>query len=162
MVFGVPFLAAGVFALLTTFGILPLGKANGTATANRPVVSLMGVVFTAVGTVFVFGRSRTTLDLLRRTVSQEWSLGVPVRARIHPLDAYTAVTLDFVKGDSDTADSFAIGLKAREGPDLGICSFTTYAQSLDCAVAVARHLQVDLEDNPTARIIRVASTDLTR
>ena len=149
--FGLPFFAAGVFMCLGTIGVVPVRTANDLA---RPVMALMGLAFTAVGGALVFGRSWTIVDRTQRQVVKQLGLLIPMRESIVPLDRYTAVTLAFVPGDSDSNDKFPIALKAETGPDLPLCSFTTYPDARACAAAIADHLHVDLEDASTDHPVR--------
>ena len=117
-VFGLPFFAAGVFLVLTVVGVVPVSNADELPALAWPVLVLMAIAFTAVGGALVFGRSWTTIDRAQREVSKQWGLIVPLKERVFSLDGYNAIRLDFVQGDSDTADQFPIALKARTAPDL--------------------------------------------
>jgi hypothetical protein len=107
--FGVPFFAAGVFVILCVAGVIPLSNGHEMPRWGWLAMAFMGVVFTGVGGTFVFGRVWTTLDVTRRLVIKPWGLLIPIRERTHPLTGYSAVTLGFVRGDSDTSDRFPIG-----------------------------------------------------
>ncbi len=158
-VFGLPFFAAGVFMFLVTFGVVPVSNADEMPGWGWPALMLMGAAFTAVGGALVFGRSWTTIDRSQRAVIKQWGLVVPLKERTFPLEGYTAVTLGFVQGDSDTSDRFPVGLKARAGTDLPLCSFTVYGESRACAVAVAKHLHLDIEDASTDHAVRLSSSE---
>jgi hypothetical protein len=160
--FGLPFFAAGVFMLLVTAGIVPVSNANEMPRLGWVVLFFMGVVFSAVGGAIAFGRTWTTLDISQRLVIKQWGLLIPLRERTYPLTGYSTVTLGFVRGDSDTADRFPIGLKGQSGPGVPLCSFTTYATSRECAIAVARHLHLDVEDSTTDHPVRVTPADAER
>jgi len=161
-VFGLPFFAAGVFLILTGLGIVPVSNADEMPEFAWPVLLLLGGAFTAVGGTLAFGRSWTTIDCTQRRVIKQLGLLMPLRERTFPLDEYTAVTLGFVQGDSDTSDRFPVGLKARAGADLPLCSLTAYAESRACAAAVARHLHLDIEDTSTDHPIRLSSSQSDR
>jgi hypothetical protein len=160
--FGIPFFTAGVFVILSVGGIIPISNASDIPPWGSLAMALMGLVFTGVGGTFVFGRIWTTLDVTRRLVIKQWGLLVPLRERTYPLTGYSAVTLGFVRGDSDTSDRFPIGLKAEAAPHLPLCSFTAYADSRECAIAVARHLHLDVEDSTTDHRVRVTPVDAER
>jgi hypothetical protein len=153
--FGMPFLAAGLFVLLSAAGVIPVSNANDMSKMTWPALMLLGTLFTVVGGVLVFGRSWTTIDIAQRTVSKQLGLLVPLRERTYPLGDYTAVTIGFVEGDSDSADKFPVALKARSGADLQLSSFTVFAESREYAAAVARHLQLDIEDRSTDHPVRL-------
>ena len=110
-----------------------------------------------------FGRSWTTIDRAQREVLKQWGLLVPLRRQSIPLEGYTAVTLGFVQGDSDSADTFPLTLKARSGADLPLCSLTQYAKARECARAIAEHLhmQIEVAATVTSRVEKIVSR-LTR
>lgn len=160
--FGLPFFGAGVFLFLTVIGTVPVQNADRLPPWAWLVLTLMAVLFTAVGATLVLGRSWVTLDLAQRAVLRQQGLLVPLREQRFPLGDYTAVTLGFIEGDSDTADRFPVGLKARSGTDLSLRSFTNYAESRAVAAAVARHLQFDIEDASTEHPVRRTAADAER
>jgi hypothetical protein len=161
-VFGLPFFGAGVFMMLTVAGVIPISNASEMSRWGWLALAGMGLVFTGVGGTLVFGRAWTTLDVTQRLVIRQWGPLIPLHERTHPLTGYSAVTLGFVRGDSDTADRFPVGLKAPSGINLSLCSFTTYATSRACAIAVARHLHVDIEDSTTDHRVDVTPADAER
>ena len=73
---------------------------------------------------------------------------------------YTTVTLAFVRGDSDSADKYPIGLKGNTVAPLQLCSPTQYAEARTCAAAVARHLGLDIEDTSTDHPARVTASEV--
>jgi hypothetical protein len=159
-VFGLPFFAAGVFLVLTLVGVVPVSNADELPALEWGLLILMAIAFTAVGGVLVFGRSWTTIDRAQREVTKQWGLIVPLKERAFSLDGYSAIRLDFVQGDSDTADQFPIALKARTAPDLRLCSFTAYANARQCARAVAEYLRVEVEDATTDHPVRLSATQI--
>jgi len=148
--------------ILSVAGVIPISNASEMPRWGWAAMAFMALVFTGVGGTLVFGRAWTTLDMTRRLVIKQWGPLVPVHERTYPLTGYSAVTLGFVRGDSDTADRFPIGLKAQSGTTLPLCSFTTFAQSRECAIAVARHLHLDVEDSTTDHRVRVTPADAER
>jgi hypothetical protein len=115
----------------------------------------MGAMFSLVGGGLTFGRSWTTVDATQRLVTKELGLLVPMRRETHRLEDYTAVTLEFQEGDSDTADRYPVGLKGRSGQDLQLWTSAQYADARACAAAVAEHLQLELEDASTDHPVRL-------
>src|SRR5262245_1046865 len=107
--FGLLFFAAGVFMLLVTAGIVAVSHGDEMPRLGWAALFFMGVVFSAVGGTIAFGRTWTTLDISQRLVIKQWGLLVPLREQTHPLNGYSAVTLGFIEGDSDTADRFPVG-----------------------------------------------------
>jgi hypothetical protein len=143
--FGVPFFAAGIFLLLTAGDAIPMGGTEDLGSWGRPLLGLMGIVFTGVGGTLVLGRSWATLDVAERAATKSWGLLVPFKAHARHLDEFTRVTIGF-ETDSDSADHFPVTLKARSGPDLVLCKLTDYAEARHCAAEAARHLRFALED----------------
>jgi hypothetical protein len=117
--------------------------------ATWPLLTLLGVVFTAVGSVLVFGRSWITLDTTRGVVEKQWGLLVPMRSCTHQVGGYAAVMLGFEAGDSDSADKFPVSLKADAGANLLLGSSTQYAEARAWAADIARHLRLEIEDVTT-------------
>jgi hypothetical protein len=154
-VFGLPFFAAGVFMLLTSMGLVPIQKGDDLAT--RIVLPLMGVVFTLVGGTLSFGRAWTTVDGTRREIVKQLGLMVPMHTVTRLIDDFTAVVLEFERGDSDSADKFPVVLKARSGRNHRLCSSTEYADARGCATSVAELLRLDFEDATTDHPVRLTA-----
>jgi hypothetical protein len=148
-VFGLPFFIAGLLMLLSVLGLLPWSSSSEFSRNGRPVLLLMGTIFTAIGSILVFGRSWTTLDIAQRIAIKQLGLVVRFWERTFRLDDYSAVSLGFVRGDSDSSDRFSGALKGRAGADLSLRSFGSYERAWQCAAAVAQHIRMDLEDAST-------------
>jgi hypothetical protein len=149
-VFGVPFLAAGVFVTLIGARIVPVENARDIPVWAWPLILLMGLVFVAVGGGLVFGRRWTVLDAGRGTVSRQWGLLVPMRGETHSLAAYDAVMVRLQAGDSDTADRYPILLRARGGgANYELQSSTQYGESREGGAAIAKLLRLPLVDAST-------------
>jgi hypothetical protein len=158
--FGLPFLAAGIFMILGALGLVPVSTNGGGSVYARPLVGVMGLAFAGVGGALVFGRKWTVVDTVNRRLVRQWSALVPLRESVSLLNAYTAVAIGFVKGDSDTADKFPVALKSTAGADLTVFAPASYAEARAGAVAIAEHLRVDLEDATTDHPTRQAFGDL--
>jgi hypothetical protein len=161
-VFGLPFFAAGVFVILGTLGIVPLSNPGGASGFARPLLGLMGLVFTGVGGMLVLGRKWTTLDTVGRCIVRQWGLLAPLHENVVALDDYSTVSISFVRGDSDTSDKFPIALKGRTGGNVTLFNPTTYADARTGAVAIAQHLHLDLEDATTDHPTRQPCDQLDR
>jgi hypothetical protein len=133
--FGLPFLAAGVFMILTSLGMIPVANVSDLGGWGWLALLFMGAMFSLVGGALTFGRSWTTVDATQRLIIKELGLLAPMRRETHRLEDYTVVTLGFQEGDSDTADSFPVGLKGRNGQDLQLWSSAQYADARACAAA---------------------------
>ena len=115
----------------------------------------MGLVFTAVGGALSFGRGWTTIDSTRREVIKQSGLMVPMYTTAQRIDEFNIVTLGFVRGDSDSADTFPVTLRSRAGVDLKLDSSTQYGDARAYATAVAALLRLDFEDATTDHPVRV-------
>lgn len=145
--FGLPFLAAGIFLVLAGIGILPLGNDPSLGWWGRPLLLFMGMVFAAVGGWLVFGRTWTIIDVTRGTLSRRRGLLLPMKGEEMPLANFRAVELGFTPGDSDSPDSFPVLLKgAGSSPDFNVKSSMSYGEAHDLATQIATLLQVPLED----------------
>lgn len=161
-VFGLPFLGAGVFLLLVTVGVVPLGNASTVPIYTWPLLAVMGTAFTAVGGWLALGRSWITIDRVQRRVRRQWGLLVPMRETLLPCHDATTVTLGFIQGDSDSADRFPVALTLTGGKDLRLASFTDYGKARDCARAVAGHLELQLEDASSDHTVRLRPSEAGR
>ena len=63
--FGLPFFSAGIFMLLAVTAIIPVSNSGAMPPWGWLALTGMGLVFTAVGAAFVFGRAWTTLRRCR-------------------------------------------------------------------------------------------------
>jgi len=149
-VFGLPFLAAGVFVTLIGTGVLRVQNADEVPRWGWPVLLFMGLAFVAVGSALVFGRSWTRLDTRRRRILKQWGLLSPMRTEENRLQDFYEVCLKFHGGDSDSADRYPVVLKAgMGGKDLEIYSSTNYGEARERAVFLARFLKLPLTDTST-------------
>ena len=158
-VFGIPFFAAGVFMWLSVIGLIPISNANEMSTWTWPLLVLLGMCIHRCRWNAGVGRPGRH-DRAQRELIKQWGLLIPLHHRAMPLEGYTAVRLDFVEGDSDTADRFPIALRSNIGPDLSLVSFTAYAQARECARAVAEHLRLEIEDTSTDHATRLSPAEI--
>jgi len=155
--FGLPFFATGIFMLLASFGIVTM-RSDGEAVTQAAAFAL-GVLFTFVGGVIAFGRSITSIDIAQQVLTKQWRILLPVRTWTYQLGQYNIVTLAFVRGDSDSADKYPIGLKGNSVAPLPLYSPTRYAEARQYAAAVARHLGLDIEETSTDHPARVTASE---
>ena len=149
-IFGVPFLAAGIFVTLIAARIVPLKNATDVPAWAWPLILLMGLAFVAVGGGLVLGRRWTILDAGRGTILKQWGLLVPMRGEAHSLADYDAVAVRFEAGDSDSAERYPVLLRAKGGgADLALQSATQYGESREAAAAIAKFLRLPLVDAAT-------------
>ena len=114
-VFGLPFLLAGIAVTLISIGLLPMRTAGDMPWFGRPLMMLMGVVFTLVGGALTLGRSWTTFSAVDRTVMTQIGLLVPMHTTTYRIDDYTAVQLGFASKKESRATKAAIGHAKKAG-----------------------------------------------
>ncbi|MFP5213986.1 MAG: hypothetical protein ACLGPL_11475 [Acidobacteriota bacterium] len=155
-IFGLPFLAAGIFMTLMGLGIVPVRS-----TGNQPglwVLLLMGSVFVVVGGGLVFGRQWITLDRARGTILKQWGLLFPLRGETLNPEDFTSVVLKYEPGDSDSSERYPVCLKSRFDKDVQIHTSTDYGFSREQAALAAGFLGFPLRD-VTTRHATVLSPD---
>jgi hypothetical protein len=149
-IFGLPFLAAGIFMLLASARVVPLDNASEVPAWSWPLLALMGLVFAAVGGGLAFGRCWIVLDGVGGRVVERWGLLVPLRSKARPLADFDAVLLCHQTGDSDSAESFPVALRALSGgPDQNLCSLPAYPEARALAARVARAIRLPLVERTT-------------
>lgn len=150
-IFGLPFLAAGVFATLVGIKVIPMGNAAQVPGWGWQVIFLLGLVFVAVGGHLVFARRWTTLDKAQGVVRKEWGLVIPMRVEQLNLIDFDAVVLRFIEGDSDTADRYPVSLKGKAPgrTDLMLSSPTEFGEAYDQAGFIANFLHMPMVDSST-------------
>ncbi|SEL99189.1 hypothetical protein SAMN04489760_10236 [Syntrophus gentianae] len=145
--FGLPFLAAGIFLMLTGLGLVPLENAQSMNWWSRPLLMAMGLIFAAVGGSLVFARTRITLDAAKGTMTRRWWLLLPIKNEEFRLKSYRSVELGFSSGDSDSPDTYPLVLKGGDAcPDFQLKNSTSYGESRQLAVHLAELLRVPLEE----------------
>ncbi len=158
--FGVPFFIAGLFILLIGLKIIPVSNANEVPWWSWLVFVFMGLAFTSVGSGMVFGRNWITLDMTRRRIWVAWGLLKPMRGQEYNLDDYEEITLKFIAGDSDTADSYPVSLKDVSGNnELAIFSTGNYGTSFEQATLLSNFINLPLKDLTTDHPITVKTEE---
>lgn len=156
-IFGLPFLAAGIFMMLICAGVVRLQGGESAPWFMMPVLLFMGLAFTLVGGTLVFGRSWTTLSSGDRTVVMQMGLLAPMSTKTHRVDDYNGVMVEFIRGDSDSADQYPVSLRARGGQNLRLFSSNNYAVARERATAIAALFDFEIEDSSTGRPIRLSA-----
>ncbi|HLY41221.1 MAG TPA: hypothetical protein VKR52_08400 [Terracidiphilus sp.] len=157
-IFGMPFLLAGAFMLLTAAAILPLRTGSGGAPA--PILIPMGFVFLAVGGIMVFGRQVLILDLHRRSIIRQLRLLIPLRTDERPLSDFNAVVTSHNPGDSEAPETYPVMLRASVGKDVTITKPLLFGESQRIAQHLARTLPLPMVDSTTDRELRVDPEDV--
>ncbi|HEY7186897.1 MAG TPA: hypothetical protein VH436_10125 [Vicinamibacterales bacterium] len=156
-VFGLPFLAAGIFMWLSLAGVIP-AKGLDSSTVTWIVMPLAALAFTAVGTTLVLGRVWTAIDRAEGTLEHQWGLLVAMHTTTTRLGDCVAIVIGFNAGDSDSADSFPLMLKSRGSESRKIASVGSYADARECAELIATLLNVDVEDATSDHAVSVPAS----
>jgi hypothetical protein len=147
-VFGFPFFAAGICAILVGLGFIELENAAEVEWWTWPVLLAMGAVFTAVGGGLMFGRRWISLERSRGVIERAWGLLVPLRYEEIPMQLYSTVSLRFDPGDSDSPDRYPVVLDPRGGgKELPLMSCGDYAAGRAGAERIASFLSMPLVDS---------------
>ena len=92
ILFGLPFLAGGVAALLDE----PLGLLKGSQPDVGEVIAELafGSIFTTIGLAFIFGRASIVIDRSCGEAVKTWGMLVPFSKRRYALSAFDIVTIE--------------------------------------------------------------------
>jgi hypothetical protein len=149
-VFGLPFLAAGIFLTLVGFRVILPSNSDEIPVWGWPLMVLMALAFVAVGGGLVFGRTWKTIDRSRGIISVQWGLLVPMKVTEYGLYDYSAVVLSYVAGDSDSSERYPVVLQGNvPKSNLTLTSPTSYPISREQAEMIARVLRLPLVDRST-------------
>ena len=156
---GLPFFLGGVFLLLVAVGVIPVENADELASWTAWLLGFMGLAFVAVGGRLALERTWTRLDLSRGRVVRLRGLLVPMTREEHRVEEYDAVLLSLEKGDSESADSYPLSLRARGNrPPLILCTGTDFGVARERAGVVASALGLPLVDTTTGHPSVTAAT----
>jgi hypothetical protein len=149
-IFGLPFLAAGVFLVLAAVGIVPMENAAEAPAWAWPVMAGMGLVFVGVGGGLALGRRWVTVDTGRNLVLSQWGPLLPLRTQEHRLGGFEEVRLVLRPGDGDSSDHYDVILRPRGGgKEVPLSSSALYGESRELAAAVAKLTGFPLMDAST-------------
>jgi hypothetical protein len=159
--FGLPFLAAGIFVVLIGLGLIRMENAEEVPAWGWPVMVLVGALFVAAGGAMVFGRGATVIEKERGIVSEEWGLLIPMKRKETSLTEFSAVTIGFLPGDSDSAARYPVKLEpSGGGKELILVSPIDYADALRQARVVAAALRFTLKDRTSDHEVAVPPGEL--
>lgn len=148
--FGLPFMAAGIFQLLAAVRIIPMSNAAQQPWWTWLILFGMGLVFTAVGSTLVFGRHWVDIDRSHRRIWLGWGLLRPLKGSSYDLDMYRKLLIRMEAGDSDTAASYLIYLVSESsGNEIKIFGSIDYGVTRAQAEMLMDFLRISLEDRST-------------
>jgi hypothetical protein len=157
MLFGLPFFAAGVFMLLVATGVLDT-KIEGNQQAAPYVLTFMGLIFSLVGGVLMFGRAGITIDRTMNKVSRWWGILLPMKVTEQSLHHFKHIELNRErrKSGNSSVTVFPVRLKS-DGTvkDIEYESSRNYSQARRTAETLSAYLRVNLEDISSGeRVVR--------
>ncbi len=163
MLFGLPFLAAGI--LVIVMGLLGKMNMEGGGPAPLLLVIPFGLVFALVGAGLMFGRAGIVIDKRSRTVTRWWGLLVPFKSETFPVEKVKAVTISrevrtshSSKGGSRSYTVYPVRLAGAAKP-VDVEESRDYEKARHRAEEVAKFLEVGLEDSSTGeKVVREAGT----
>ncbi len=156
MLFGIPFLAAGLFVIASGLGLLP-GKDHMPALIAVP----FGGIFALAGSLIVFGRRGCTMDRSRGVI-QYWSgLLAPMFRKTHRIEDIQQVTLtkEVRRSDRSSYTVYPVRLLG-DGIKLEIGETQRYEKSRRLAEQLAEFLSLPLADSSSGEVVIREPEDL--
>ena len=158
MLFGLPFLAAGV-------GIIGAGLSGAMTSEDGSAAPLLfiipfGLIFASVGAGVMFGRAGLTIDLTAKTITTWWGLLVPFKSTTHPLDKAEIVTIcrEVRRSKNSTYTVYPVRIKGFEKP-VNIEEPRNYAAARRKAEEIAKFMNLGIEDTTSGKaVVREAGT----
>ncbi len=145
--FGLPFFLAGLAMELTAAGVLHIAVESGKSAL--PGLAAVGLIFTVVGGVMVFGRRWATIDASRGCIVRSYGLLVPLHTRERLVSEFNAVVIAHEAGDSDSGEHYPVWLRSITGKDFGVSKPTEFGQSRSQAEYLSVFLRLPLVDATT-------------
>ncbi len=154
MLFGLPFLAAGLFMTLTALRIsgVPMDE-----DISPLILLILGLIFDGVGAGLTFGRSGIIVDRAAMTVSKWWGIMVPMKVTRYDLAGFDRIMVGKeTRRDSNSAKIvFPVCLAGgRGGEVVEYDAPTDYPTALRLSEDLARFLGRDIEDTVGGRSVR--------
>lgn len=150
--FGVPFLLAGLFLILSPLGLGFVQTEEGGTSSL--VMLLVGVPFTIVGAGLVLGRAGVVIDRRRGTAVKWWGLLAPMKQTEYRLNTFHHVSLNLQRGDSDSPDTYPVRLEDAAGQiTVQVVQPTDYLEARRTAEEVAALLGRSIEDSSSGQKI---------
>lgn len=152
-VFGLPFLAAGLFVLCSPLLGIPWKNASG-GPASWWFLIPFGSVFAAVGAGLVFGRTGIEVDRPTGTLRRWWGLLGPWVSREESLQRFDRVLLthEVRRSDSGSYTIYPVQL-AGGGAPITVASSRRYGTARQQAEGLAKFLQLTMEDRGGHEVI---------
>jgi hypothetical protein len=142
---GYRFFLAGCFISLSVLRALFLGSALRGG-GSLLVFAVIGIAFTSVGVLMMFGRRWLVMDFSRGLLVRRIGLLVPLRTQERPLTEFNAVVLAYDAGDSDSGESYPVRLRSSARSDLVVRTPAQFGESRALAAYLSDFLRLPLID----------------
>jgi len=146
--FGVPFFLAGIFLALQVTGVSHY-EIEPNNQWTHLLLGLMSLVFLSFGSLMLFARRSSALDLGTRSLVRRQGLLIPMHSDSRQLSEFSAVVIACDRGDSDSPVRYPVQLRAIYGKDCLITTPVKYGESLRQAEYLSRLLSLPLIDTIT-------------
>ncbi|MBK1880270.1 hypothetical protein [Pelagicoccus mobilis] len=139
--FGLPFAIAG---LAVMFGPLFSSTSDAPLYFHLP----FGSVFFLVGSAFIFGRYRISVDKRQGEVTRQWSLLIPVKTKTQSLDGENGVriTHEIRKSKNSSYSVYPVSLQLTGDDDIEFESSRSLQKARRLGEELAKFLQTSLTD----------------
>jgi hypothetical protein len=139
MFFGMPFLFGGLIALVASV--------REESTGEAIMGALIGLLFTAVGAAFMFGRAGVVIDRRRGEISTWWGLLVPFQTTRHKLSEFKEVTISHEIRKSKNSSYSVFPVRIAGGSKILVRESRDYEESRRLAEEVAKFIHVGIRDS---------------
>ena len=160
ILFGLPFLAAGLFILGMGLGMVPVK--NG---PPKVFAIPFGSIFGLVGFAMMFGRRGCRMDKKRGTIESWSSLLIPLSRKVREIADFTRVTVtrEVRRSDKSTYTVFPVRIMGEDPKaKLDLQESTKYEKSRALAEQVAQFLELPLADSSTGSEVVRAPDELDK
>jgi len=156
MLFGLPFLLAGLFIMATPLELFPINDGD----APWYFVVPFGLVFATVGAGLMFGRSGVIIDRRQNVITKWYGLLVPMKQTQWPLDLYKQLTItkEIRRGDKTSYTVYPLSLTGGPGAEqIKFEEPREYQTARKSGELLARFLKVPVADSSSGeKVIRDA------
>ncbi|MBD3402584.1 hypothetical protein GF420_06790 [candidate division GN15 bacterium] len=157
--FGLPFLAAGIFLILAGLKVIPFENADEVPGWLYTALVFGGMIFASVGGGIAFGRTWIVIEKAQGMIERRKGLLIPMRRDSINLREYQTVALTLETGDSDSPDQYPVVLASSTAGALKIVNGRDFATAYHQAVYLADFLQLPMEDRSTDHTRRLMPSE---
>lgn len=155
MVFGLPFLLAGLFIMTTPLELFPVSGDD----APWYVVVPFGLVFAVVGAGLMFGRSGVIIDRRQNMVTKWYGILVPMKQTQESIGFYNQLTItrEIRRGDKSSYTVYPVRLVGAGAEKINIGEPRDYQTARNYAELLAQFLKMTIVDSSSGeKVVREA------